>query len=107
MDEIVQKIRKLPRYTSPNGTLYPAHDGELIEVGAVISLLRNHANNTIDDKKVLEIADKCADLNLYDDDDFTPPESVPDFSDEDFWDWVQELLRASARNALGMLQDEQ
>lgn len=60
----------------------------------------------IPEEKVREIAEKCTDLNLYDDDDFTPPDSVPGFEDTDFWDWVQELLRASAKNALGILQDE-
>lgn len=60
----------------------------------------------IDDKKVQEIAVRCADLSLYDDDDFTPPESAPDFEDIEFWDWIQVLLCESAKNALGILQDE-
>lgn len=59
----------------------------------------------IPEVKIQDIAEKCADLNLYDDDDFTPPDSVPGMEDTDFWDWIQELLRASAKNALGILQE--
>lgn len=44
MDEIIQKIRELPRFTSPKGMLFSAHDGELVEIGAVISLLKNQAS---------------------------------------------------------------
>lgn len=55
-----------------------------------------------------EIVEKCAEIGLYDDDQFTPPAFVDDLEGEDreqFWDWIQELLRGSARNALGMRDD--
>ena len=114
---IVRRIDDLGRVVIPKAVRKDmgVREGDPLEIYQVgdCAILRKYQEDRIppalkalDEEKVQAIAERCADLQMYDDDDFTPPDSVPDFDDAEFWDWVQDLLRASARNALGILQDE-
>lgn len=64
------------------------------------------------DKQKLEneIIEKCAELGRYDDYDYAPPALVDEMEGEHFetfWDWIQTLLKASARNAIGAWVESQ
>ncbi|MEK0313723.1 DUF551 domain-containing protein [Cohnella sp. 56] len=55
------------------------------------------------------LIDRCADLNHYDDDQFTPPmciDELPEADADDVMDWPYDILRACADNVYGVMEDD-
>lgn len=75
---------------------------------SIREFLLNHQGYKRWDKQENEIVERCGNLERYDDDALTPPKVVDELRGkeaEDFWEWMQDMTKASARNALGMLKE--